>query len=274
MENTIVQEYLQLLSGVCKMKLFVLNGRRLLVYFLITLALLLAAYFLIITGPGTFSAFRAQKEVPIYSVETPDKKISVTFDCAWGADDIPDILNTLKESKIKATFFMVGEWAEKNAECVKLIAEDGHDIANHSYSHFRMGSLGKEKIASEIKQCGDLLEKLSGVRCELFRAPYGDYNNLVLNQALQLGYFTIQWDVDSLDWKPGISKSEIVQRVRSKTRSGSIILFHNDTPHTAKLLPEIISEMQAEGYTFVPVSKLIFRENYYIDHQGRQQNNT
>lgn len=158
-------------------------------------------YTLIITAPGSLGVFRVQKEVPIYSVDTLDKRISVTFDCAWGADDIPDILNTLRNSEIQATFFVVGEWAEKNAECVKLMTEDGHDIANHSYSHFRMGSLGKEKIASEIKQCGDVLEKLSGVRCELFRAPYGDYNNLVLNQARQLGYFTIQWDVDTLDIK-------------------------------------------------------------------------
>ena len=262
------------MRGVWEMKLFVLSGRRLLTYFLISVALLLIAYTLIITAPGALDVFVAQREAPIYSVDTPDKKIALTFDCAWGADDIPDILNTLKKFEIKATFFMVGEWAEKNEGAVRLMAGEGHDIANHSYSHFSMGSLGKEKIASEIKQCGDVLEKLSGVRCDLFRAPYGDYNNLVLDQARQLGYYTIQWDVDSLDWKPGISKSEILQRVRSKAKSGSIILFHNDTPHTAKLLPEIISELQSEGYSFVPVSQLIFRENYYIDHEGRQKNNT
>ncbi len=262
------------MSGVCIMKLLVFNGRRLLIYFLALAALLMIIYTLVITAPGALNVFSAKKEVPIYSVDTPDKRISITFDCAWGADDIPDILNTLKKSEIKATFFMVGQWAEKNAELVKIMAEEGHDIANHSYSHFRMGALGKEKIASEIKQCGDVLEKMSGVKCDLFRAPYGDYSNLVLDQARKLGYFTIQWNVDSLDWKPGISKDEILQRVKSKTGPGSIILFHNDTPHTAQLLPGIIVELQSEGYLFVPVSELIIREDYYMDHEGRQKNNT
>ncbi len=262
------------MCGVCIMKLLVVNGRRLLISFLALAGLLMIIYTLVIMVPGAMNVFSEQKEIPIYCVDTSEKKASITFDCAWGADDIPDILNTLKESDTKATFFMVGQWAEKNAELVKMMAEEGHDIANHSYSHFRMGSLGKEKVASEIKQCGDVLEELSGVRCDLFRAPYGDYNNLVLNQARKLGYFTIQWDVDSLDWKPGISKDEILHRVRSKTGPGSIILFHNDTPHTAQLLPGIIMELQSEGFSFVPISELIIRGDYYIDHEGRQKNNT
>lgn len=218
--------------------------------------------------------FSQQRQTPIYCVDVPDKKVSITFDCAWGADDIPDILNTLKKAGVKASFFLVGTWAEKNPDTVRQIAMDGHDIANHSYAHFRMGSIGREKINSEIAQCGDLLEKLTGNECELFRAPYGDYNNAVLEEARRLGYFTIQWDVDSLDWKPGIGSDEILQRIRSKIKPGSILLFHNDTPHTAKLLPLIISELQNENYIFVPVSELILRENYYIDDEGRQKSDT
>ncbi len=256
------------------MKLYVFNGRRVLIGLLILTSSLLLVFGLSLREQGALTVFSQQRQIPVYSVDVPDKKVSITFDCAWGADDIPDILNTLKKADIRATFFLVGTWAEKNPETVRLIAQDGHDIANHSYGHFRMGTLGREKISTEIAQCGDLLEKLTGRECDLFRAPYGDYNNAVLEEASRLGYFTIQWDVDSLDWKPGISRDEILQRVRSKTKAGSILLFHNDTPHTAKLLPSVISELQSENFVFVPVSELILRENYYIDSDGRQKSGT
>jgi len=256
------------------MKLYVFSGRRLLICLLILTSSLLLVFGSALRDQGALTVFSQQRQIPVYSVDVPDKKVSITFDCAWGAEDIPDILNTLKKADIRATFFLVGTWAEKNPDTVRLIAQDGHDIANHSYAHFRMGSLGREKISSEIAQCGDLLEKLTGKKCDLFRAPYGDYNNVVLEEARRLGYFTIQWDVDSLDWKPGIGRDEIMQRVRSKTRPGSIILFHNDTPYTAKLLPSVISELQSENFVFVPVSELILRENYYIDSDGRQKSGT
>lgn len=256
------------------MKLYVLSGRKLLICLLVLTLSLLVFYGLLFREQGALTVFSQQRQIPIYCVDVPDKKVSITFDCAWGADDIPDILNTLKKANVRATFFIVGTWAEKNPDTVRLIAQDGHDIGNHSLNHFRMGSIGREKINSEIAQCGDLLEKLTGNECELFRAPYGDYNNAVLEEARRLDYFTIQWDVDSLDWKPGIGLDEILQRVRSKIKSGSILLFHNDTPHTAKLLPSIISELQNDNYILVPVSELILRKNYHIDSEGRQKGDT
>ncbi|HPP36600.1 MAG TPA: polysaccharide deacetylase family protein [Clostridiales bacterium] len=255
------------------MKLCVINRKK-----MPACLFLLAAVCLLISLPalhGDFAGvFAAGREIPIYSVETGEKLAAITFDCAWGADDIPQILDTLKEADIKATFFMVGQWAEKNPEMVKEMAMEGHDLANHSYSHFRMGSLDREMQSSEIKKCGDVIEKISGKKCDLFRAPYGDYSNSLIQEARKLGYFTIQWDVDSLDWKPGISREEIKQRIRSRVRNGSIILFHNDTPHTAKLLPEIIEELQSGGYKLVPVSQMILRDNYIIDHEERQKKST
>ena len=252
------------------MKILVFSVRRLIIFLLFAAAAVLIISAVGIRGMSVAGVFSNSRELPIYSVEVPGKTASVTFDCAWGADDIPEILSTLKEAGIKATFFIVGQWAEKYPETVRSIAQEGHDIANHSYSHLRMGSVDNSRIVSEIKKCGDLLEELSGEKCELFRAPYGDYNNHVILEARKLGYFTIQWSVDSLDWKPGISKAEIVRRVKSKITPGSIILFHNDTPHTAKLLPDIISTLKDDGYNFLPVSEMILRENYKIDHEGKQ----
>jgi len=145
--------------------------------------------------------FSTSRELPIYSVDCYEKKAAITFDCAWGADDIPDILNTLKKENIKATFFLVGQWAEKYPETVKMIFDDGHDIGNHSYSHFRMGTLDEEKIKEEIIKCSETIKNITGSSIDLFRAPYGDYNNTVIRTAKKLGYFTIQWDVETLNTK-------------------------------------------------------------------------
>lgn len=209
------------------------------------------------------------REIPIYSVENNENKVSVTFDCAWGADDIPIILKTLKEKDVKATFFLVGSWIEKNEEETRMIAEQGHDVANHSENHFKMSVLGKEKIRSEIIDCGKVIEKITGKKADLFRAPYGDYNDTVLTVARQEGYYTIQWSVDSLDWKPGITEDGILNRIEN-VKSGDILLFHNDTAHTAKILGKVIDILVEKGLKPVPVSELIIRENFEIRYDGRQ----
>ncbi|HEX3028837.1 MAG TPA: polysaccharide deacetylase family protein, partial [Clostridia bacterium] len=226
---------------------FVFNVRRFLLYlFLIAVTVFVLSIFSL-TGMDALGVFTDSRELPIYSVEVPEKRVSITFDCAWGADDIPDILQTLKEANIKASFFIVGQWAEKFPDKVKQIARDGHDVSNHSYSHRKMAGLGRTQTASEIGDCGRLLERLSGRKCDLFRAPYGEYNNTLIKEASLQGYYSIQWDVDSLDWSPGISREEILRRVDSKVKNGSIILFHNDTPHTAKILPSVILDFLCAG---------------------------
>ncbi len=256
------------------MKLIVLSSRKTMTGLVLTIAVALLILTIGRYGVKALETYTEQRELPIYSVDTAEKKAAITFDCAWGADDIPDILNTLKKSDIKATFFTVGQWAEKYPDSIRAIADDGHDVANHSYSHLRMGSIDREKLISEIQKCNDVLEKLSGKKCELFRAPYGDYNNSTIIEARKLGCYTIQWNVDSLDWKPGISSDEIMKRIDKYIKPGSILLFHNDTPLTAKLLPGIIADLKDKGYSFVPVSELILRDNYNIDNEGRQKSNT
>lgn len=147
------------------------------------------------------SAFAVNRELPIYYVDMKEKTASITFDCAWGSSDIPEILQTLKKENIKATFFIVGLWAEKYPEVVKMIAADGHDIANHGYSHLRMDTLNNDMISSEITQCSNKLSEISGTKVELFRPPYGAYNNNVIRVAYSLKHYPIQWNVDSLTWK-------------------------------------------------------------------------
>jgi len=252
------------------MKIYVFNLKRVAKLLIIVLAIVC-----LFIATGTFmnkvtKVFANERQLPIYSVDCTEKKLAITFDCAWNADDVPAILKILRDQNVKATFFIVGLWAEKNPDMVRQIALDGHDIANHSYSHLRMGEIDNSRIRSEIQLGSKALEGITGKKVDLFRAPYGDYNNNVINIAKEMGCTSIQWDVDSLDWRPGISQDEIMSRIDTKVKNGSIILFHNDTEHTAEILSTIISNLKNRGYGFLPVSKMILKKDYYINFEGRQ----
>lgn len=231
-------------------------------------AVIIASFLLTIKG-GIIGVGANHREIPIYSVENGENKVAITFDCAWEADDIPVILNILKEKEVKAAFFLVGEWVRRNPEETKMIAEQGHDVANHSENHFKMSVLNRDKIKKEIIDCSNTIEEVTGFSTDLFRAPYGDYNNNVISIARQTGHYTIQWSLDSLDWKPGISEETIIDRI-SNVESGDILLFHNDTSHTKKILGKVIDKIREKGLNPVPVSELIIRDTHEIKHDGRQ----
>jgi polysaccharide deacetylase family sporulation protein PdaB len=211
-----------------------------------------------------------REDIPIYSVDTDGKKCAITFDCAWGDQDIPEILDILDKYQAKATFFIVGLWAEKYPNTVKLIAQRGHTVANHGYSHAHMAQIPESKIEEEILRCTEVLKNLTGCEITLFRPPYGEYNASTIKVAKRLGYQTIQWDVDSLDWKKNLSAEDIYKRVTQKVNTGSIILFHNDTLHTAKILPDILKNLTENGYSCVSVEELLIKGNYRVRYDGRQ----
>lgn len=208
--------------------------------------------------------------VPIYSVEREEKLVSITFDCAWGTEYTDEILKALKTSDVRATFFMVEFWTTKYPEFVKKIDENGCEIGTHSSTHSYMSKLNAEDIRKELNVSSAAIEAVTGKKVELFRAPYGDYDDELIRTASELGYYTIQWDVDSLDWK-NLSASDIAMRVINGVQNGSIILMHNNGLHTAEAVPIILETLKNRGYSFVPVGELIYRENYVIDGTGRQQ---
>ena len=166
--------------------------------------------------------------LPIYSVETDEKQIALTFDCAWGADDIGDIVNTLNNNDIKATFFTVGDWIIKNPEAVKLLSESGMEIGNHSDSHAHVNNMSYEKNIEDMKKCNEKIKNITGEDILFYRGPYGEYNNTVIQAAESLNMKVIQWDIDTLDYT-GKTPDEMCERIKSKIRNGSIILMHNDT---------------------------------------------
>ena len=213
------------------------------------------------------------RKLPIYCVETEEKKIAVTFDAAWSAEDTDEIIEILKKHNAKATFFAVGDWVEKNPEAVKKLYNAGHEIGNHSDTHPSFSQINREEIKSEILNCNKKIERITGVEPKLVRAPSGDYDNKSIEVTESLNMKMIQWDVDSLDWKK-LSVDEMYGRVVSKTQKGSILLFHNGVENTPEALDKILEKLEKDGYKFVTVSELIYWDNYEIDHMGRQAKTT
>ena len=221
-------------------------------------------------GAYAVDAFARVRALPVYSVETEEKKIAITFDCAWGVEHTDELLTEMDRHGVKCTFFAVQFWVEKYPEYVEKIVERGHEIGTHSKTHPHMSTLKKSQIEDELVSSKEAIEKITGVPVTLFRPPFGDYNNLLIDTSNELGLLPVQWDVDSLDWKD-LSATEIALRIVNGVKPGSIILCHNNGLNTAKALPTIFSTLQNSGYKFVPVGELVYRENYIIDSTGRQK---
>ncbi len=211
------------------------------------------------------------RELPIYCVDTDEKKVALSFDAAWGNEDTRQILDILKKHDIQVTFFMTGGWVESFPDDVKAIQEAGHDLGNHSENHKNMSQLSDEQKTEELMKVHEKVKILTGEDMELFRPPYGDYDDNVVLNATKNGYFTIQWDVDSLDWKDYGVDSIIDTVVNHKNLgNGSIILCHNGAKYTAQALESLITGLQDKGYEIVPVSQLILKKDYHMDVTGRQ----
>ncbi len=222
-----------------------------------------------IFAPGMNSVFGEDRKLPIYSVDTKDKKVAISFDCAWGNEHTKPILDILDQYNVKTTFFMVKFWAEKFPEDVLEIHNRGHEIGNHSSTHPNMSKLSIDDIKKELQGAEEAITNITGQKPTVFRPPFGAYNNILIETCNANGYHVIQWDVDSLDWKD-LKAEQIVDRVTRNVSTGSIILFHNNAEYVEEYLPAILSKLQTEGYKIVPVSQLIIKENYHMDHAGKQ----
>ncbi len=209
-----------------------------------------------------------ERVIPIYSVDTKDKVCSISFDAAWGNEQTDSLLDTLDKYEVKTTFFLVGNWVKKYPASVKKIANKGHDIGNHSSTHAHMPALSADKMKTEVADCNNRVKKLTGKAPTLFRPPYGDYDNNVVNTVKSMNMYCVQWNIDSLDWKdPNVE--QIVKNCTDKLVPGSIILLHNGAANTPAALPKIIEAIKAKGYKIVPISKLIPKGDYTTDVTGK-----
>ena len=160
---------------------------------------------------------------------------------------------------------------ESYPEDVKAILAAGHDLGNHSENHKEMSKLSKSEIKKELMSVHDKVKELTGYDMFLFRPPYGDYNNQLITTAKDCSYYTIQWSVDSLDWKDYGTESIIKTVTQHKALdNGAIILMHNGAKYTKDALETVITTLQQNGYEIVPISQLIYKDNYHMDHTGKQ----
>ncbi len=245
------------------------SGRKIMVVLSVILAVVMMSG--LIAGQCVSSA-SATRKLPVYSVQTDEKKIAVTFDAAWTNDDTDELIEILAKHKAVATFFIVGDWAEKFPESVRAFHNAGHTIANHSDTHKAFSKCSKDEIIKEIEECNRKLQAITGETPRLLRAPSGDYTDESIEIAKDMNMYTIQWDCDSLDYTE-ISVEEIVSRIVNSVQNGSVLLFHNGVKNTAEALDEILTQLSQQGYSFVSVDELIYKDDYYLDHTGRQYKN-
>ena len=247
-------------------RIFLLRRRHLTILTALALA---AGIFYAVAYPSFITTAASERQLPIYSVDRAQKLCSISFDAAWGNEDTQILIDTLAKYNVKTTFFVVGEWVDKYPKSVKALADAGHEVMNHSNCHDHYNSLTTEEIIADVTACNEKIAAITGVTPTLIRCPYGEYDDHVISAIRSMGMEPIQWDVDSLDWKD-YDADTICQRVTGKVQSGSIVLFHNAALHTPEALPTILECLIRDGYTVVPISQLIYTENYTIDHTGRQ----
>ena len=234
------------------------------------IVLLLCLFTMSIKAEALYLGY-GNRKVPIYSVDTAGEKVvALTFDAAWGADKTSDIIKILKENEVGGTFFLVEFWSENYKDKIKEIDAAGLDIGTHSATHPKMSTLTKSQIISELSSSSEIITSVTGKPVSYFRPPFGDYNNLLLETAEELGLKTIQWSVDSLDWK-GLSASQILARIKAGVQNGAIILFHNNADNIVEALPMVISFLKSQGYKMVALSDLVLQNNYTIDSNGVQK---
>ena len=209
-------------------------------------------------------------ESPIARVDTTKKKVALTFDVAWGSENIEEILNILDKHNIKATFFLVGSWIDDNEELVKEIHNRGHEIGNHSNTHSSFTDISNEEKIDEIVSTANKIKDLTGEDVNLFRPPFGHVDKDTMNTCKSLGYYVIKWDVDSGDWK-NIGSTNVIDRVTKNTTKGSIILFHANVKDVGAYLEESISNLEKKNYSMVKISDLIYKDNYKVTSTGEQR---
>lgn len=201
---------------------------------------------------------------PIEQFKTEEKAIALTINVDWGEENIPGLLEALDQEQAKATFFLTGRWASKNPELVKEILARGHEIENHGYSHSHPDRISVAANEQEIIKTEKIIQNLTGQKSQYYAPPYGEKGASGLKAAQNLGYQTILWTLDTVDWRPESSPDLIAQRILNPAvrfgvkprKEGAIVLMH-PKENTVKALPKILKELNREGFRMVKLSEVI-----------------
>lgn len=247
------------------MRFFVLNKKQI-IYGII--AVVAVVGIILSSGRAVTTFLVGGREIPIYSVECEDNAVALTFDCAWNDDDIDEIIKALKDNKATATFFVTGKWAEDYPDALNKLYRNGFEIGIHSYNHDDYTKMSGDEILVDIDKCKKAISKVTGEVPNIVRVPSGAYNNRAVRTIEDNSMWCIQWSVDGLDYVE-TTPDEIYTRVMSPLKSGDIILLHNGTEHTATALPKILKDISGR-FKLINISDFIYKENFTIDHTGRQ----
>ncbi|MGM0336895.1 polysaccharide deacetylase family protein [Enterococcus sp. AZ008] len=192
-----------------------------------------------------------------------EKTVALTFDDGPDPNNTPKLLDILKQEKVNATFFVLGQNAQQYPEIVKVIANQGHEVGNHTYSHRNLSSLNIDELSTEITATDEVIKNITGEYPKYVRPPYGSLNR---NAVQVINRPIIEWSVDSEDWRSR-NVEEIIKKVQSTVYDGSIILLHDIHSETIQAIPTIIRILKEQGYAFKNISNLlgnpIINENYY-----------
>ena len=214
---------------------------------------------LVIAVVGGFAIFAGLKVVPTsavsgvyYNGDTSSNKVTLMINVYWGTEYLDDMLATLAEKDVKTTFFIGGTWAVLNEDYLNKIYQAGHEIANHGYHHKDHDKLDEQGNLNEISTTHKIIKELLGVDMTLFAPPSGAYDKLTVSCAESLGYHTIMWTRDTIDWRDHDAEV-IYQRAIKKAKGGDLILMH-PTEATAQALPRIVDYFQSNNFTLTTVS--------------------
>lgn len=219
------------------------------------LALGMLGFALINQHPATIAS---DLQEPIFQGNSGAKAVAITVNVDWGEEYIPEMLKQFQAADAKVTFFVTGKWAQKNPDLLKQMYKAGHSIQNHGYKHLHFNSLSPEQGSAEIKKAEEIITRITGQKSIYFASPYGEFNQNVVAAADKSGYKLIMWSVDTIDWQRPQPET-IVNRVMKKVHNDAIILMHPTEP-TAKALPEMLKQLQAEKYKMLTIDKVLLEK--------------
>lgn len=220
---------------------------------LLVMALLMAAWLI---NPRMLHASTKTAPIPVYRVETSKRVMALTINVVWGTQYVPQLLKELKAHHAVATFMVGGAWAEAHPALVKQMQAEGNEIGNHGWNHRHPNLLSFAQNVDDIERTNRMVQAITNVRPSVYAPPYGEFNQTVLNAAQAAHMTLIMWTIDTIDWRPSSSVSYMVQKVGRRAAPGALVLMH-PTDRTVAALPEIIANLQAQGYRLVTASQVL-----------------
>ncbi|MDR6226897.1 polysaccharide deacetylase family protein [Desmospora profundinema] len=210
---------------------------------------------------------KPQDQAELDPVSPIQKRVALTFDDGPDGQFTPEIMDILKREGAPATFFVVGQMVRGYPEMVKRMDEEGHVVANHTWSHSDLTRLSKKQIQKELIATNRAVEQVIGKKMRLMRPPYGAISGKEATVE-QAGWELVMWDVDTWDWKQGKKPSEIRRSVREGVKPDSIVLLHSaggDREATVRALPGIIRDLKRSGYHLVTVDEILGLDPYKLE---------